>query len=316
MQILFCHPNAAPGEAERWQAGLTARLGAAGLGVPGFTIRTPEVAAPPADYALLWNPPPAALLGQTRLRAAFALGAGVDALLGADVLPPGVPLYRLEDAGMAAQMVEYALHAVLRWQRRFDEYEALAARGEWRTLTPRPRPLIAVLGLGALGGAVASAFAGLGYRVRGWSRSPRTLAGVEGFAGPEALMACLDGAGVLIDLLPLTAGTRGLLDGRVFAQLMPGALFVNLARGAHVVEADLLAALAGGRLSAAVLDVFGQEPLPAGHALRDHPEVTVTPHIAALTRLDAALDSIAAAITAIEAGATAVLGRVDPARGY
>ena len=91
---------------------------------------------------------------------------------------------------------------------------------------------------------------------------------------------------------------------------------MNLARGAHVVEADLLAALAGGRLSAAVLDVFGQEPLPAGHALRDHPEVTVTPHIAALTRLDAALDSIAAAITAIEAGATAVLGRVDPARGY
>lgn len=316
MQILFCHPTAGPGAAARWQDGLTARLGAAGLGVPGFTIWTPAAAAPAADYALLWQPPPAALTGQARLRAAFALGAGVDALLGADALPPGVPLYRLEDAGMAAQMVEYALHAVLRWQRRFDEYETLAARGEWRTLKPRPRPRIAVLGLGALGGAVASAFAGLGYAVRGWSRSPRTLAGVECHAGPQGLAACLDGAGVLIDLLPLTADTRGLLDAAAFARLLPGALFVNLARGAHVVEADLLAALADGRLSAAVLDVFGQEPLPAGHALRGLSNVTITPHIAALTLFDAALDHIAAGIAAIEAGSTTVPGRVDPARGY
>lgn len=316
MQILFCHPNAAPGEAERWQAGLTARLGAAGPGVSGFTIWTPAAAAPPADYALLWNPPPAALLGQTRLRAAFALGAGVDALLGADALAPGVPLYRLEDAGMADQMVEYALHAVLRWQRRFDEYDALAARGEWRTLKPRPRPVIAVLGLGALGGAVAAAFAGLGYRVRGWSRSGRALAGIDVYGGAQGFADCIAGAGVLIDLLPLTADTRGLLDGRVFDRLRAGALFVNLARGAHVVEADLLAALADGRLSAAALDVFDSEPLPATHALRRFANVTITPHVAALTLLDAALDRIAAGIAAIEAGAADVPGRVDRQRGY
>lgn len=315
MQLLFCHPAASAAEAGYWIDALRERLGAAGHDAVGFTVWTPAVPAPPADYALLWNPPPAALAGQTRLRAVFALGAGVDALLAGGALPAGVPLLRLEDAGMAEQMVEYVLHALLRWQRRFAEYDALAACAGWRTLAPRPRPLIAVLGLGALGGAVAAACAALGYRVRGWSRSPRTLAGVECHAGADGFAACLDGAGALINLLPLTAATRGLLDARAFARLAPGALFVNPARGAHVVEADLLAALGDGRLSAAVLDAFTTEPLPADHPLRRLANVTITPHIAALTRIGDAADSIAARIVAIEAGMT-VGGRVETQRGY
>lgn len=315
MQLLFCHPAASAAEAGYWIDALRERLGTAGHDAVGFTVWTPAVPAPPADYALLWNPPPAALAGQTRLRAVFALGAGVDALLAGGALPAGVPLLRLEDAGMAEQMVEYVLHALLRWQRRFAEYDALAACAGWRTLAPRPRPLIAVLGLGALGGAVAAACAALGYRVRGWSRSPRTLAGVECHAGADGFAACLDGAGALINLLPLTAATRGLLDARAFARLAPGALFVNPARGAHVVEADLLAALGDGRLSAAVLDAFTTEPLPADHPLRRLANVTITPHIAALTRIGDAADSIAARIVAIEAGMT-VGGRVETQRGY
>ncbi len=315
MQLLFCHPGAGAAELACWSEALRARLGAAGHGTVGFAVWTPAGGAPAADYALLWNPPPAALAGQTRLRAVFALGAGVDALLAGGALPAGVPLLRLADAGMAEQMVEYVLHALLRWQRRFAEYDALAARAGWRTLAPRPRPVLAVLGLGALGGAVAAACAALGYRVRGWSRTPHTRAGVECHAGAEGFATCLDGAGALIDLLPLTAATRGLLDARAFARLAPGALFVNPARGAHVVEADLLAALGSGQLSAAVLDAFATEPLPAEHPLRRLANVTITPHIAALTRIGDAADSIAARIAAIEAG-TAVDGRVEAQRGY
>jgi len=256
------------------------------------------------------------------LRAIFNLGAGVDALLALERAHPGtlprhVPLVRLEDSGMAQQMIEYVTHAVLRYLRRFDEYDALQRERRWQVLDAHPRAsfVVAVLGLGVLGTQVARALAALGLPVRGYSRSPKRIDGIETFAGDEALDACLDGAKVLVNLLPSTPATDGLLCARTFARLAPGAYLINVARGAHLVEADLLDALASGRIAAATLDVFQHEPLPADHPFWQTPRITITPHSSAETLRDEAVEQIAAKIRAFERGEP-VGGIVDYARGY
>lgn len=270
---------------------------------------------PACDYALVWKPPAAVFTRQNQLRAVFNLGAGVDAVLAMDTLPVGVPLIRLEDAGMALQMVEYVLHAVLRRYRRFDDYAAQAARGEWRPLPLGRRPTIGVLGLGALGLTVAAALGDLGFPVRGWSRTRKELEGGEAFAGAAELERFLSACDVLICLLPLTTETRGILNRRTLSALRRGALLINIARGDHLVEDDLLAALAEGQVGHAVLDVCRDEPLPAGHPLWTHPRVTLTPHIAALTLVEDSAAQIAEKIRRLEAG-EAVSGLVDLKRGY
>lgn len=276
----------------------------------------------PADYALVWKPPLEVLQGRVGLKAVFNLGAGVDAILAflaqhPQALPASVPLVRLEDAGMARQMVHYATHAVLGHFRDMDAYAAQQARSEWRRLPARrmeDHP-VGVLGLGVLGGAVAQALVGLGFRVRGWSRSARGLPGVEVFAGAAALTDFAAGLQVAINLLPSTPETENILDARFFARLADGSRVVNLARGAHLVEADLLAGLAAGRPGSAVLDVFREEPLPAGHPFWLHPRVVVTPHVSALTLVSDSVAQIAAKIRALEAGGT-ISGVVERARGY
>lgn len=318
MNILLYTPGA--DEAPAWIASLERAL-------PGADVRlwSPGDTAD-ADYAVLWRPPAELLAGRTNLRAIFALGAGVDALLALErrepgTLPAGVPLVRLEDAGMAEQMAEYALHAALRYMRRFDEYE-LAQRertgaAPWRALEPHPRQSfhIGVLGLGMLGAHVAKTLAALGLSVRGYSRSKKTLEGVATFAGASALPAFLDGLKLVINLLPSTPDTDGILSRDLFDRLAHGAYLVNLARGAHLVEADLIAALESGRLAAATLDVFAQEPLPAEHAFWRMPRVTITPHISALTLREPAARQIARKIEALARG-EAIGGIVDIHRGY
>lgn len=313
MDILFHETG---GDPSQWVGALQAALPEARLRVwaPG------DVA--PADYALVWKPPLAVLQGRAGLKAVFNLGAGVDAILAflaqhPQALPAAVPLVRLEDAGMALQMVHYATHAVLGHFRDFDAYAAQQARAEWRRLPARrlgDHP-IGVLGLGVLGGAVAQALVGLGFKVRGWSRNARQLPGVEVFTGAAALMDFAAGLQVAINLLPNTPQTEGILDARFLAQLADGARVVNLARGAHLVEADLLAGLAAGRPGSAVLDVFREEPLPAGHPFWRHPRIVVTPHVSALTLVADSVAQIAAKIRTLEAGGE-ISGVVDRVRGY
>lgn len=313
MDILFHETGGDPSE---WLAALQVALPAARLRVwaPG------DVA--PANYALVWKPPLEVLQGRAGLKAVFNLGAGVDAILAflaqhPHALPASVPLVRLEDAGMARQMVHYATHAVIGHFRALDAYAAQQARGEWRRLPARRLAdyPVGVLGLGALGGAVAQALVGLGFRVRGWSRSTRALPGVETFAGAAALRDFAAGLQVAINLLPNTPETENVLDTHFFAQLADGARIVNLARGAHLVEADLLAGLAAGRPGSAVLDVFREEPLPAGHPFWHHPQIVVTPHVSALTLVAESVAQIAAKIRTLEAGG-AITGVVDRSRGY
>jgi glyoxylate/hydroxypyruvate reductase A len=313
MELLFSSPGE---DASPW-------LRAFGSVLPEASVRiwTPGDTAP-ADYAVVWKPPLEVLRGRTGLKAVFNLGAGVDAILEMihrepDVLPASVPLIRLEDAGMAAQMVEYVMYTALRFMRRFDEYERERGARRWTVLeSMRPGGFpIAVMGLGRLGAAVARALAQAGWPVRGWSRSAKSIDGVQTYAGEAGLEPFLAGAKMLVNLLPSTPSTRGLIGRQVFDRLAEGAYLVNIARGAHVVEADLLGAIRSGRLAAAMLDVFAQEPLPAVHPFWQEPRIEITPHISAVTLVEEGVEQMAAKIRALERGEV-VTGRVDRSRGY
>ncbi|CVG35794.1 glyoxylate/hydroxypyruvate reductase GhrA [Serratia marcescens] len=313
MNIIYYHPLF---NAQEWLAGIKQRL-------PQAEIREWQRGDErPADYALVWRPPHEMLANRRDLKAVFALGAGVDAILDQErkhpgTLPAGVPLLRLEDTGMAQQMQEYALSYVLRYFRRFDEYQALQQRQEWQPLDPHSLDdfTIGILGAGVLGQSVARKLTEFGFSVRCWSRSAKQIDGVQSFAGEAQRAAFLDGVKLVINLLPNTPETVGILNRELFAQLSTGAYLINIARGAHLVEADLLAALDQGQLAAATLDVFAREPLPQDHPFWRHPRVTITPHIAAITLPQQAMDQIAANIRALEAG-HAPAGVVDRQRGY
>lgn len=282
-----------------------------------------EARADPAavQAAVVANPPPGSLQGLPGLRLVQSLWAGVDRLLADPTLPPGVPLARMVDPAMSAAMAETALWAVLALQRGFFAYARQQRQGLWRQLPQRraDETRVAVLGLGAMGRAAAAALARCGHAVHGWSRTPADPAalppGVRPHAGSAALAPLLAATDIVVNLLPLTEHTRGLVDARFLAALPRGAALVNLARGAHVVEPDLLAALEAGHLEHAVLDVFAAEPLPPEHPFWRHERVTVLPHAAALTDPRSAAAVVAANLRAVAEGREPA-HRVDVGRGY
>lgn len=271
----------------------------------------------PCDYAVLWAPS-AALLGQlAQVKAIFLMGAGADAILKFGDTLPDVPLIRLGDAGMGEQMADYVAYAVLRYFRRFDEYERQARQGMWHPLAPRRKDAftVGVLGLGKLGMPVVRALRQLGFPVRGWSRSQKDIPGVDCYAGMDTLDAFLGGTQVLVCMLPLTAETNNLLDRARLARLPAGAYLINVARGAQVAEPDLLALIRAGHIAGATLDVFRNEPLPAPHPFWNEPRITITPHVSALTIREEAVRQIAHKITLLEQGEH-VADVVDRQRGY
>jgi glyoxylate/hydroxypyruvate reductase A len=257
------------------------------------------------DAAVVANPAPSQLASLPRLRLIQSLWAGVDKLLGDATLPPDVPLARMVDPAMSAAMAETALWAVLGLHRRFFDYAAQQSRCEWLQQPQRRADEVKVLVLGAghMGRAAATRLAQVGYRVATWTRR-------DGHAVPP-----WHEAEIVLNLLPLTPATRGLLDAHAFAALPRGASVVNLARGAHVVDADLIAALDAGHLQRAVLDVFHAEPLPGEHPFWRHPKVTVLPHVAALTDERSAADVVTGNLRALARG-EAVRHLVDRTQGY
>ncbi len=318
MRVAISYPDRAT--AERWCVALQSRL-------PGMTV-----AADPdftdADVAFVWYPPPGFFARHPRLRAAIVAGAGVDALFMDPELPPALPVVRLEDAGMGRQMAEYCCHEVFRLYRGYDRYEQQQHRGEWFEIEPPPPAEfpVGVFGMGVLGSHVAQTLAGFGYRVLGYSRTApppaaddrraaADAAPIERFSGPHGLAPFLAACRVVILLAPLTRDTQDIVDARWLAQMRSGAWLINVARGALVVEADLLAALDAGHLAGATLDVFRQEPLPASHPFRAHPKIRVTPHIAAITLVDEGASQVADKIGRLAAGLP-VSGIVDRLRGY
>lgn len=261
--------------------------------------------APPCDYAVVWSPPQAMLRELAEVKAIFNTGAGVDALLkfGA-ALPAEVPIVRLGDAGMGVQMAEYVTHAVLRYFRRFDEYDRQARNGQWRPLAQHRKEdfSVGVLGTGVLGRRVLEALAPFGFPLRGWSRSQKDLPGVDCYAGEDSLDAFLCGTRVLVCMLPLTADTANLLDRSRLSMLQPYAYLINVARGGHVAEPDLLTLIKSGHIAAATLDVFRNEPLPPQHPFWQEPRITITPHISALTLRRDSIEQIVAKIGRLETG--------------
>ncbi|MGG7870925.1 glyoxylate/hydroxypyruvate reductase GhrA [Klebsiella aerogenes] len=312
MEIIFYHPTF---DTPYWIAELEKHL-------PGARVREWKPGDnQPADYALVWHPPVEMLQGR-KLKAVFALGAGVDSILSKlreypEMLPLSIPLFRLEDTGMGLQMQEYAVSQVLHWFRRFDDYQALKLQSRWQPLPEYRREdfTIGIMGAGVLGGKVAESLLHWGFPVRCWSRSHKSWPQVESFAGQEELGAFLRQTRVLINLLPNTAETVGIINETLLSQLPDNSYVLNLARGVHIVEPDLLAALDSGKVKGAMLDVFSREPLPKESPLWAHPRVAMTPHIAAVTRPQEAIAYIASTISRLERGET-VSGQVDRQRGY
>jgi glyoxylate/hydroxypyruvate reductase A len=306
MRIAFCCTDTA---AEPWLAGLRAALPAAEV-----FLWQPGAAA--ADYAVVWAPPQLFLDEQPQLKALFNMGAGVDALLKLRV-PAATQIVRLDDAGMSVQMAEYVCHALIRHTRELDHYEADTRSGKWSFRKPLSRAEfpVGIMGLGVLGERVARAVAQFDFPVNGWSRTPKQLPGVQCYAGAAQLPQFLAASRVLVCLLPLTADTRDVMNRAHLAQLQAGAYVINVARGAHLVDEDLLALLDSGHLAGAMLDVFRTEPLPADHPFWRHPRITVTPHTSARTLRVESIAQIAGKITAMERGEP-VAGVVHPQRGY
>jgi glyoxylate/hydroxypyruvate reductase A len=237
------------------------------------------------EYVLCWDHPQGVLQQFPALKCISSLGAGVNHLLEDSSCPADIPLVRLVDQGLRQSMAEYVLLGVLEQVRQFPGYRRQQSRGAWSRLPERRLDEVGVgiMGFGEIGSYVAAKMEAFGCRVYGWCRRPRDVAGVQVFSGSDQLGEFLRLADILVCMLPLTQETRGVLNAGTFARLPRNAYLINVARGAHLVDADLISALDSGQLSGALLDVFREEPLPARHPFWTHAGITITPHIASVT---------------------------------
>ncbi|MBN9090274.1 MAG: glyoxylate/hydroxypyruvate reductase A [Reyranella sp.] len=269
------------------------------------------------EIALAWKPQPGLLASFKNLKMIVSLGMGVDHLLADDKLPHHVAITRIMDDGLVGQMAEFAVYWALWHHRDIAKYAASQKAKKWKPeefVDSIHRP-VGVMGLGTIGTDTAKKFAMLGFPTMGWSRTAKTVPGVETFHGRDALPAFLGKSTILVNVLPLTRETRGLLDKKTFAALPKGAFLINMGRGAHVVDDDLLAALDSGHLAGAALDVFNTEPLPADHPYWAHPKVHITPHMAGYTNPRTASPGVIENIKRLRTGQP-LLHTVDPKTGY
>ncbi len=257
--------------------------------LPGWDVVSLNDATAPEeiDFAVVWRPRTGDLAGFPNLNAIVSIGAGIDHVLADVELPKDVPIIRTVGQDLTQRMQEYVALHVLRHHRDMPRQLQAQAERDWHSIVVpvASNRKVGVMGLGNLGAAAARVVQQVGFDTRGWSRSAKALEGIDTFIGEAEKDRFLDGCEILVNLLPLTPETEGILDASLFAKLPRGACIINCARGPHLVDDDLLAALATGQIKQATLDVFHQEPLPADHPFWTHPAITVTPHIA--SRIDA-----------------------------
>ncbi|OGB14559.1 MAG: glyoxylate/hydroxypyruvate reductase A [Burkholderiales bacterium RIFCSPLOWO2_12_67_14] len=267
-------------------------------------------------YLAAWEPPADLATRFPNLEVLFSTGAGIDQF-DFSVIPETLPVVRMVESGIVNGMVEYATLAVLSLHRDWHTYGQQQQEGRWQThrVYPASSRRVGVLGLGMLGRAVLEKLSGFGFDCAGWSRSPRRIDGIECHAGEQGLQAFLARTDILICLLPLTDSTRGILAKPLFDQLPRGATLINVGRGGHLVQQDLLQALDQGQLSSAILDVCEPEPLPPEHPFWHHPQVVLTPHIASMTQPETAVEAVIDNLRRHRVGLP-MEGRVDRARGY
>ncbi len=308
MALLFCSPDEDP---EAWRQALRRRM-------PDLDFRVWPDAGDLAeiDAALVWRVPPGLLGSLPNLRLILSLGAGVDAML-ADPTLPELPLCRLVGPSLTRMMGEFVLTLVLKYHRRLDVFAQEQRRARWSfaLCSPPETTVVGILGLGELGTHAAGLLRHHGFAVRGWSRTQRHLSGVSVFASQEELGELLAGTAILVCLLPLTSATRGILDAGLLARLPKGARLINVARGAHLVEQDLIDALDHGHLAHASLDCFGDEPLSPDHPFWRHPRIDVTPHVASFALPESGADGVADNLRRLREGLP-LRNLVDRARGY
>jgi len=286
--------------------------------LPGIKVALmDEAGAPGVDYAVVWAPPAGMLARHPDLRAVVSVGAGVDHVLKDPELPKHLPILRTTGPDMVQRLREYVALHVLAHHRGLMTTDAQQRRAEWKQLvTPvAGKRRVGVMGLGRIGAACAQTLAALGFDTLGWSRSRHEIDGVTTYAGEAGLEAFLSRAEILVCLLPLTDQTRDILNAALFARLPRGGAVINAGRGGHLVEADLGAALDGGQLSGATLDVFRAEPLAADHPFWRHPKVRVTPHVASYIDAATGASVVANSIRAFERDGTAP-DVADANRGY
>lgn len=316
MKVLLCG-DIDDAERARWRMCLEQ----AGPEFEWLTPDDPALDRTSVDAAVVANPPPGSLAGCPRLRLIQSLWAGVDRLLADATLPEGVPVARMVDPVMTIAMAETALWAVLSLHRGFFAYQRRQRQALWQQHSQRRADEVGItlLGFGAMGQACARALLAQGYAVTAWTRSAgaaeSAVPGVRRVDGRDTLRARLADSDIVVNLLPLTADTSGLLDGAFFGAMPRHGAIVNFGRGGHVVEADLLRCLDQGLLGHAVLDVFPIEPLPREHPYWRHECITMLPHAAALTDPRSAARMVAANVQALAEGRTPV-HLVDRARGY
>lgn len=253
-----------------------------------------------ADFAVVWQPSTQLFIDQPHLKAIFNIGAGVDAI-DFSKIPDFVPVYRVEDAGMAVQMAEYAVYGTLLATQRFQSYVVAQKNKIWHKNDPiyKDQWPIGVMGFGQIGQKVAQVLKTLDYPVSTWVRSPRSnIDGINIFSGSDQLASFLAKSRILINVLPLTSETKGILNAANLSQLPDKSFLINMARGAHVIEKDLIAALDSGHLSGALLDVFSTEPLPPEHVFWNHPNIYITPHISGVSLRQQTAEQISSKINA------------------
>jgi glyoxylate/hydroxypyruvate reductase A len=269
------------------------------------------------DVLMTWKHPPGVLRRFCNTKLIISLGAGVDYLVGDPDISAAVPIVRLVATGLSVQMAEYVTLAVLLFQRRFLDYLDLQKSHQWQCL-PVPsadRFTVGIMGMGVLGSYVAEKLRAFSFSIRAWSRTPKDIEGIESFYGNAQLATFLSQCRVLVCLLPLTNETAGILQASLFAALPQGAFLINVARGKHLVEKDLIQALESGQIAGACLDVFQQEPLSTASPLWSHPRVIVTPHISAVTMPGDVIEQVVDSIHRLESG-TPLKNIVQPDRGY
>lgn len=280
-------------------------------------LRPDDDGAQQAQVAVCWFPPAGSLGTFTQLRLVYSVGSGVDHLAQDTSRDPSVPVCRVVDPDHTLGMSEYVHWGVLHFHRGFDQVIAGNATQHWQRPVQRRAQAfkVGVMGLGAIGAPVAARLAQAGYDVRGWARTPRVIDQVQTFSGASALPEFLQGLDVLVNLLPLTASTQGVLCHEVFERMAHGSALINCGRGQHLNQADLRQALASGQLRGALLDVFEQEPLPADSPLWHTPGVWVTPHMASAASDQCIAQQVAQNVSRLNAG-QALINRIDPELGY
>ena len=287
--------------------------------LPGEDLRLwPEIGDPAEiEICLVFRMPPGFLAQFPNLKLVSSTGAGIDHFMLDPDLSRHIPFVRVVDEDFASRMADYVCCWTLFHHREVAHFLAAQQRHEWsyRTMRAAREVVVGVMGLGQMGGLAARRLAGLGYTVRGWSRTPRAIEGVQGFAGPEEFGDFLSGTEILVNLLALTGETRGILCRDTFARMPRGGVVVSAGRGGHLVEQELIDALAGGQLRAATIDAFSQEPLPPEHPFWTTPGLFVTPHASSTASLESTVNTLAGNVLRFRRGEP-LLNRVDLSRGY